>query len=140
MMFPNSLKYIAPLFPSRILSPLLPSFKLPSFNFLSLRYIDSYGFTLNQKNYHEIPYNHEHKLNVLKNVPKISFDHDSKENQNQNENKNNVSSDAKNKKQNENENCNGEPMLKKNRNNEFSNLIDKHYLDNDNFYYHRNYN
>ena len=96
MMFRNSLKYIAPLFPSRILSPLLPSFKLPSFNFLSLRFIDSYGFTLNQKNYHEIPYNHEHKLNVLKNVPKISFDHDSKENQNQNENKNNVSSDAKN--------------------------------------------
>ena len=57
-MFPNSLRYIAPLFPSRILSPLLPSLRLPSFNFLSLRFIDSYGFS---RNYHEIPYNYEQK-------------------------------------------------------------------------------
>ena len=134
MMFPNSLKYIAPLFPSRILSPLLPSFKLPSFNFLSLRFIDSYGFTLNQKNYHEIPYNYEQKLKILKNVPKIPFDHDYKENQNQNKNKKCKNENCKN------ENCNGDPMIKKNRNNEFGNIIDKHYLDYDNFNYHRNNN
>ena len=131
-MFPNSLRYIAPLFPSRILSPLLPSLRLPSFNFLSLRFIDSYGFS---RNYHEIPYNYEQKyeqkLIITKNVPKIPFDqqhesHDFIQNPKEN----------KNKKQNKNENCNGEPMLQKNRNNDY--LIDKHFqlftriLNNDN--------
>ena len=138
-MFPNSLKYIAPLFPSRILPPLLPSLRLPSFNFLSLRFIDSYGFTMISKNYHEIPYNYEQKyeqkLKIMKNVPKIPFDEPHGSIQNPKKNKN------KNQKQNQNENCNGEPMIKKNRNNEYGNyLIDKHYLDYDNFYYHRNNN
>ena len=95
---------------------------------------------MNQKNYHEIPYNYEQKykqkLKILKNVPKIPFDHDYKQNENQKKNLN----QNQNQKQNENENCNGEPMLKKNRNNEFSNFIDKHYLDYDNFYYNRNNN
>ena len=64
----------------------------------------------------------------MKNVPKIPFDepHDSIQNPKEN----------KNKKQNKNENCNGEPMLQKNRNNDY--LIDKHFqlftriLNNDN--------